>query len=393
MDSRSRAAVEMVFKGPGKGTYIITDEESADAGIVDLDGAGAGDLWSGYRQRYPDRPVIVLSLDECRIDGVLYLRKPISINSLLQTLQQVREQLEGTAMASASPAPAPQPQGPEGLERTTEPQAATPTQTPSSGTRTAERPAVPASPSAAIQTEPDSLRNDPVRLKSLLYRPEDYVGWRVLRVLKTSIRDCIAREITCWMGFIVVLPKQQTIVTNLTDARLKQLGLMRLSEVGTESELSPLELQIRAIDHGVNMERLLQELPNDSRDDTVQMPAETFLWKLAIYLSRGRVPIGTDLTAPILLKYWPNMTRLRPTPHALRIAALWIARSRSLLDTAAVLKIPITDALDFYSAASAIDLITDEKRQVGRLFEPGLITEHRRRSLLQRILGRLLGGP
>lgn len=95
---------------------------------------------------------------------------------------------------------------------------------------------------------------------------------------------------------------------------------------------------------------------------------------------------------PVVLRHWPNVTRLLLTPNALRIAALWMAQPRSLLSTAKALRIPLSHALSFYSAAHALGLITGPKRQVDFLFQPEPVAEDQRRGLFSGILSKLLRG-
>lgn len=90
------------------------------------------------------------------------------------------------------------------------------------------------------------------------------------------------------------------------------------------------------------------------------------LWDTALETSVGRLPTGVDLAAPVYLKSWPNLTRLHRTPHALRIAALWATRGASLMETAQTLKIAQRHVFAFYSAALALDLITDDGGQIRR---------------------------
>lgn len=90
------------------------------------------------------------------------------------------------------------------------------------------------------------------------------------------------------------------------------------------------------------------------------------LWQTALETAAGRLPTGVDAAAPVYLKHWPNLTRLHRTPHALRIAALWTTKGASLTETAQTLKIAQRHVFAFYSAALALDLITDDAGQVRR---------------------------
>lgn len=93
---------------------------------------------------------------------------------------------------------------------------------------------------------------------------------------------------------------------------------------------------------------------------------DAILWRLALETSQGRLPQGTDLNKVFYLKSWPNMTRFQPTPHAMRIAALWATRGASLLETAQTLNIPQRYVFAFYNAAYSADLVTDSGAHIQR---------------------------
>ena len=115
-------------------------------------------------------------------------------------------------------------------------------------------------------------------------------------------------------------------------------------------------------------------------------PLENFLWRVALWTARGRIPKGTDLHKDVILLHWPNFTRLVVTPYALKISALWITQPHSLLETARVLNIPQRYVFAFYSAAHALKLALVDRRSTPRTAK---LTPNEKRGLFQRILARL----
>jgi|GEM_PF-1847633 len=126
-----------------------------------------------------------------------------------------------------------------------------------------------------------------------------------------------------------------------------------------------------------------------------------FLWRLAAWTSRGRLPQGADPNARIHLRYWPNMTRLILMPHAIQIAALWSSGAYTMAATAQILMIPQSAVHVFYCAASAIGLIETKTYAPN---QTTLITQEERtapkandtvpqsqRGILGRILSHLMG--
>ncbi len=127
--------------------------------------------------------------------------------------------------------------------------------------------------------------------------------------------------------------------------------------------------------------------PHEEGSETVGK--DRLLWKLALWASRGRVPLGTDLDARVMLQQWPNMTRLQLFPDAMRICALLIQQPCSLLETARILAIPQRNVFAFFSAARAIGVA---ETAASRAHMPGPVVDLRQspqRSLFKRIIGHL----
>lgn len=231
---------------------------------------------------------------------------------------------------------------------------------------------------------------DSKQLRNLFYAPEDYSVFRLLKLVAEAAQEKIAQEISCWDGRFVVLPDKKQVATDLSDVRLKQLSFFRASAgtgIATTGVLA-FEPKVRALQNPEQLQAALAALPAGAKAISV----EALLWKLTVWMSRGRVSQGTALDEPVAMRHWPNMTRLLVTPNALRIAALWSGDARSLLNTAEVLKIPLAHVLTFYSAAKAIGLAIPAKRQADFLFEPPAVAEHKGRGPFGRMLDRLRTG-
>jgi hypothetical protein len=228
---------------------------------------------------------------------------------------------------------------------------------------------------------------DSKQLRNLFYAPQDYSVFKLLKVVAEAAQAKIAQEISCWDGRFVVLPDKKQVPTDLSDVRLKQLSFFRASAgTGiTTTGVLAFEPKVRALQTPEQLQAALAPLPAGAKAASV----EALVWKLTVWMSRGRAPQGTALDEPVAMRHWPNMTRLLVTPNALRIAALWSGEARSLLNTAEVLKIPLAHVLTFYSAASAIGAAIPAKRQADFLFEPPALAEHKGRGLFGRMLDRL----
>lgn len=110
---------------------------------------------------------------------------------------------------------------------------------------------------------------------------------------------------------------------------------------------------------------------------------DALLWEAGALTAAGRLPEALDAGQPVYLRHWPNLTRLRQTPHTLRIAALWATRGAGLLETAELLRIPQRHVFAFHAAAAALDLITDDGSHIRRVQRRAA----RNKGLLSRLLG------
>lgn len=85
--------------------------------------------------------------------------------------------------------------------------------------------------------------------------------------------------------------------------------------------------------------------------------SEDFLWNVAAWAARGRLPDGCDPYQPVRLRAWPNCTKVFLSPHALRIVALWVRIPASPIDIAARLGIPQRYVFSVYSSARFAGLL------------------------------------
>lgn len=373
MDSRSLYAFELFLSRIGPNACQISGEESADVAFIDLDNELGAYLLEGHRLLYPSRPLIVsarrppMGNDPLTIEVV----KPVGLSAFSAALKQVRRLLPGDA-TTAPAAPA--------------------------------EPARPATPPALDSRQPSA---DPI---SLLRQIEErlstfYVG----SMPDVDLDDLAARSA------IYYTPEhflQGVIARAIAHAREIQRPVRIDDPNGAALYLDPrsgIAYQARS----ANALRALAQLPTRgtvslSRVESSDAPAleslagrslEALEWDVALWASRGRVPVGTHLDHPVRLLAWPNLTRLAVPPEAMRIAGLWSKGGISLRDTVRLLGVPQRYVFAFYSACLALG-------HVEQLSSPGAVAVARHnalavgtieagappmRGLFKRILGKLLG--
>ena len=365
MDKQTQKILEMVFNGPGKGDYVLIELiESAQACIFDMDSLDGMNLWKDHRTRYPQLPTILLSLTYKDIAGTFYVKKPIEFDKLLKALNKLKQLLAEQSVAQsvqevAAKSTSQPPQAPRDVQLATD---------------------------LALEQEEEATHqfcgyaqdinpDNPKEVEKVYYEPSQYLqGFFQKAFVIGQQLDHGSILIEGLHTTMILQPKQNQILrgNECNNNKLRTMTLLPLSN----SHLRITTLSETEVEHYVPENQL------------VAHPLDKFLWRVALWTARGRVPKGTDLHKKIVLLQWPNFTRLIVTPHALKIAALWMAQPHSLLETAKLLEIPQRDVFAFFSATSAIQLAFVDRRSEQRT-QSIPSTNTAKRGLFQRLLARL----
>lgn len=367
MDKPTRQMLEILFRGPGKGHYVLVEpDQAASASIFDLDNLQASQLWANYRKKNPNLPVIILSLAPKNIENVLFVEKPIKVGNLLKTLVKLKDLVEnGTTLETSK------------ITIKTEPEKEI------------------KSHHAKLQTEisleeaeekyhefcgfiKDISPEDNDKLDRIYYDPAQYLQGYLEKAL--ALGEQMGKGGIFVEGLsepIILIPEQNLVLLgkNLNERTLRTMNSLPFS--------NSRRLHMHAITDSEIKSQYLEELEHQSLDN--------FLWKTALWTARGRLPKDTDLSKDIILLAWPNFTRLVVTPHALEISALWISQPYSLLETAKLLHIPQRYVFTFFSAARTIKLaLVDRQASHPKAASNGKpLPNYEKRGLLQRILSHL----
>ncbi len=367
MDKQTSKLLEMVFNGPGRGNYALVEQlESAQACIFDLDSLEGMNLWKDYRNRYPQMPTVILSLNHKDIAGTVYVQKPIEIDNLLKALNKIKRLIEeesapksGAQKVSVKSASVKPQQAPRDAKLATE---------------------------IAIEEEEEALHqycgyaqdinpDNPQGFLKFYYEPNQYLqGFFEKAFVIGQQLDSGGIMIEGLYTKMILMPKQNQILCGceFNDSQLRTMTLLPLSNSHLRmTTLSEAEIIL-------------------SQDDNqlIEQPLDKFLWRVALWTSRGRVPKGTDLYKKIVLLHWPNFTRLIVTPYALKISALWMVQPHSLLETAKILEIPQRYVFALFTAARAIQLAFVDRR-IERRVSQSISTSGAKRGIFQRLLARL----
>ena len=359
MDEHMQHMFDMVFQKQAKGAYRLVGVAEAEACIFDLDGFGAEALWQKHCGQHPQMPTLALSLHAPpKLHSDWFLKKPIKINELLMVLVQLSDQVKSQRVPAVAVPPALSSSTPKVLSLS-------PVQARPSVSRigalhnatqnleqTYTRQFASYAGEVVCGNRPDIDPQNEAAVASISYdRSRRFQGIleQALTVAKQQqCRVCLSGA----MGEVILNPEQNRVLSTTQEDALGSLMLMPMQRAHIKTvSLSAAEL--------------------GSHIKAANLPfyhyfLDQFLWKVAIWTSHGRVPIDTPLRAPIVLRHWPNFTRLMITPQAMRIAALWIDSPMSLIDTARVLDIPQRYVFTFYSAVQAVGLAFPDRRSMAQ---------------------------
>lgn len=112
---------------------------------------------------------------------------------------------------------------------------------------------------------------------------------------------------------------------------------------------------------------------------------DELMWQTAFYASNGRLMEGCFRDDVVELTYWPNLTRVPLTENTPRIAALLNRHPTSVTFAARLLKVPMDEMYQFYSAARCAGLA----RALNRKPEEPRLEPHRNQTLLSALLSKV----
>jgi len=383
MDSRSCKTMMMFLQGPCRGTAIVVNEADADVDIFDGDAPASKHLLSQHLQTERQKPTIVLSLQDFKHDGTLQVRKPVKTDDMLSVLHEAKAMVSAFAKQTAQQQTAPVAVAAEADEAEPEPEPQSlktyvldqderkKTSKHQTAMRFDEK-----SFQSYIGSLPDIDVNDPAQFAKASYDPKEYFqGYIQSAFMVCRAKGQILQLQSGWKP-IMIFPHTQEVWLDADDPQLRAFAGIKLNpNSASKMSITPASAQTMGL--------------GGSLDKFQSMDA--FLWKLACWTSKGRYPQMLDYTQPVYLKSWPNFTRLLITPHALRIAALLMQGPRTLTNVARVLNIKPQYVFVFASAACALGLMGQAKREADNLVQPPEVKPNKGQGLLSRIMNKLRG--
>jgi len=392
---RVRERFRALFEGTGRGACLLVDLPAAEALVVDIDQEGAWAECEAHRLRAPKTPVILIGADPRRCPpGYPYLAKPIVPKRLLSELAALREAL---AMAGD--------EGPargDMLQPTTEAQPPAFDSSGSSGSAIPRPPGCESTVTLAPRGGADPLtdRVGSAPLGADTADAAEYCGHADDVDLGDPAR--VARFFLSVDDRLLGACRAAVSRTNASGSpwcvRVAG-GVIRPEAAGGPVHCNLAAHTLRDLCDAQGADQFVVEpaappAERGERQGPARQPwdsTEAFLWQVALWTYRGRLPSGTAVHGRVYLTRWPNLTRLAEIPHALRIAALWLAQPVSLAFTVDMLGIPQRYVFAFYGAAHAAGLAGQARRAADHLFESELGMRAESRHLLAGVAARLRG--
>lgn len=371
MDERGLKTMEMYLSGPCRGVAEVGARNDADVDIINADVPKSAEILEMCQKLNPDRPIILLSLEQLKIPDTLFVKKPIDIDKFLEALNLAKESIRFKQLKAAKQAvlvsstPAPNIQEPIAENE----------QSANGAQQEIIKPKAPTQNKSGFISYlgfvTDIDFNDPRQVRQASFDPKNFYLGYVLSALKVAKDKGVNLKLDTGWKLLLILPHTNQVSLEVDDKQLRAFSGIQINrEVGRTFGISPLD-------------------PNFTIEQTQWVPTDAFLWKMAIWTSKGRFPSVIDINRSIILKHWPNFTCLLITPHAFRIAALLMQGPRPMLNIARVLNIKIEYVFVFISACYAINLVEQVKEQEILSVVSENIAMSKKQGLLSKILKKL----
>lgn len=112
---------------------------------------------------------------------------------------------------------------------------------------------------------------------------------------------------------------------------------------------------------------------------------DELLWQASYFASQGRLINGCEREDVVEVRYWPNLTRLPGPPSAIVITALLTRYPTSITLAGRILKVPMTEMYEYYSAAFSAGFIRIHNREM----PAPVLKPHRDNTMLGQLLSRI----
>jgi hypothetical protein len=381
MEDRTAKTMVMYLQGPCRGAAVVVSDSEADVDVFDADVAGVGALIDAHHAKKPHRPVIALSLRDGELAHVFYVKKPVKTDDMLGALNKAVAFLGKIKQNEAQNAQLTANVIKPVVEKADDSNLKSFVIDDDERKKTAKHQAAMQLNEKGFNTFIGNVTgldvNDPNQFAVAKYNPKDYFQGYVESAFKISREQGEIMQLNSGWSPVIIFPQNNEIWLDADDKQLRAFSGLVISNT---------------LDGKISTTALTFESSSLSRSLEKFHSMDAFLWKVTCWASKGRYPIAIDVTQPVYLKSWPNFTRLLITPHALRISALLIRGPRTLANVAEVLNIKPQYVFVFISAAYALGLTGQARRESDALIaQTAEIKANKNKGFLGRIMSKLRG--
>ncbi|PPD20118.1 MAG: hypothetical protein CTY23_09820 [Methylomonas sp.] len=379
MDARSLKTFELYLAGPCHGAAVVVVEDEAEIDLLDADFPTAGELLQSRWTAAPGRPIVLLSLQPLAIANTTYLAKPVNAEALMNTLNGLRPAPQTASPADTAPAPKTTATSEKhsGLVDEATPQGDAAVQTPSPP-RPRRHPieSNEGGFTALLGVTGDIDFDDPKQIIAARFDPNLYFLSYAHEAFKRASEYGQAMQLHSAWKPVLIFPGSRQVWLDADDKQTRVFaGMEQKKNLAGAISLTPVDAAaVRAT-----------KAPDKFQD------MDAFLWKLAIWTSKGRLPMTLNAQQPVYIRHWPNFTRLMMTPDALRVVALLAQGPRSPLEVAQSLNIRANYVFVVITACWSLGLLDQRTRSADYLVTPEPPKPDKKQDLLTKILNRLRG--
>jgi len=406
IDERSKSAYQLFFENITPVQYdLIDDYKQAQLCLIDKDSHNVQKQYDTLVSNHPEKYILVLSILEhtCTHEKEFFLQKPIKRESLQALLDRISAHISGKTILKSSAPSRSQIKNTvkkisEKYRKKIEPEKNAPITEPEAKAKESTVIAIKKTPKTVTPNAGKLLKieneeyfvgqhsdiniNDAQQLQKIFYYPEKMLQSIMQEARKKSRQSGRITQLNVMSHVFYFDAKSQKVHSTAGASVIRHLCVVHQDEAPT--------LSTKSESFRDDLDFILKANVKKSRSKH-SWNMDAFLWLITLWCSRGRVPADTDITRPVYLMQWPNLTRLEQIPHAARIAALIYDQPRTLFDTAKQLGIQQRYVFAFFSASKAIGLSDISVRDVDRLFEAEKPEKNKSKFILSKLLGKLTG--
>lgn len=377
MDSKGYRTMELYLKGPCRGVAEVVSEADAQIDIIDADFATAGNILEACRQKDADRPIVLLSLQRLKIENTHFVQKPVNAEQLTAVLNQLARGKKSKDVAEPVVEPEKSPNKVDVNPQRPVVNIEVPlTQKPVKKRSVFENNE--GGYTAFLGTLADIDVGDPEQLANARFDAKVHLLGYVLSAYKVACHQGCAQQLNSIWKPLLIFPDTCQIWLDADDKQLRAFAAVEQNKMFA-GNIGLIPIDAEAVKQGKAKDKF--------------QDVNAFIWKLSIWTSKGRLPAAIDPNLPIVLKCWPNFTRLLLIPDAMRMTSLLLKGPYSPLEVSKVLNVKPQYVFAFVSACLSLGILS----QIQRSFDaastavPAPIKTNKKQNLFSKILNKLRG--